>query len=128
MTTNASNNSRLRLVVSGQVKPYITVEPRRVVLRGRAGEKISETVRIIPQTDDPFHIRAVSAIRGVDVRYTLEELEESGKKGYALHLENRRKIPGRYHDSIKLETDSDVAETITIAVGGVILAPEQQKQ
>ena len=97
-------------------------------MRGRAGEKISETVRIIPQTDDPFHIRAVSAIRGVEVRYTLEELEESGKKGYALHLENRRKTPGRYHDSIHVKTDSDVAETITIPVGGVILAPEQQKQ
>lgn len=115
-------------MISGQVKPYITVEPRRVVLRGRAGEKISETVRIIPQTDDPFHIREVSAIRGVDVGYTLEALEESGKRGYALHLENRRKTPGRYHDSIKLETDSDVAETITIAVGGVILAPGKQKE
>ncbi len=99
-----------------------------MVLRGRAGEKISETVRIIPQTDDPFHIREVSAIRGVDVRYRLEEIEESGKKGYALHLENRRKTPGRYHDSIHVKTDSDVAETITIAVGGLILPPEQQKQ
>lgn len=99
-----------------------------MVLRGRAGEKISETVRIIPQTDDPFHIRDVSAIRGVDVRYTLEEVEESGKKGYALHLENRRKTPGRYHDSIHVKTDSDVAETITIAVGGVILASEEQRE
>ncbi|MBS3732791.1 MAG: hypothetical protein KGY42_07780 [Desulfobacterales bacterium] len=97
-------------------------------MRGRAGEKISETVRIIPQTDDPFHIRDVSAIRGVDVRYTLEEVEESGKKGYALHLENRRKTPGRYHDSIHVKTDSDVAETITIAVGGVILASEEQRE
>ncbi|MFP3980277.1 MAG: hypothetical protein ACLFUY_02700 [Desulfobacterales bacterium] len=115
-------------MISGKVKPYITVEPRRVVLRGSAGEKVSETVRIIPQTDDTFHIRDVSAVRGKDVRYTLEEVEESGKKGYALYLENRKKTPGRYHDSIHVKTDSDVAERITIPVAGVITASEDQEK
>ena len=128
MTTNDPDNSRLRLLISGRVKPYITVDPRRVVLRGTVGEKIAETVRILPQTGDPFHIKRVSAVRGVDVSYTLEQIEVSGKKAYALHLENRKQTPGRYHDAIHVKTDSDVAGRITIPVSGIITVAEKQEK
>lgn len=120
METNDRRQPWLRLRVSGKVKPYITIEPRRVNLRGRVGEKISETVRVIRETDEPFNIRDVSVVRGVDIAWELEEIQNSGKKGYALHIENTRQRPGKYYDSIHLETDSEKVGKITIAISGII--------
>lgn len=108
------------MAVSGQVKHYVKIEPRRVKLSGTAGSKIKETVEIIPQTEDSFHIRKVSAVRGTDIECRLEETEVSGRKAYVLHVENKRKEPGRFYDSIHLETDSDLIDRITIAVSGYI--------
>ncbi|MCF8026538.1 MAG: hypothetical protein K9J79_10090 [Desulfobacteraceae bacterium] len=118
--TNDPKHEWLQLRVSGRMKPYITVEPRRVSLRGRTGEEISQTVRIIREAGEPFSISKVSAVRGVDVKYELEEIKDSGKKGYALHIKNTRQRPGRYHDSIHVETDSERIGRITIAVSGII--------
>ncbi|MFP3998455.1 MAG: hypothetical protein ACLFUN_01310 [Desulfobacterales bacterium] len=112
--------------VSGRVEPYISVEPGRVNLRGRAGDEISETVRIFPETDETFHVLEVSAARGSDIELELDEIKESGKNGYVLHVRNTRKKPGRYYDSIRLRTDSKRMENITIAVSGIIQAQEQQ--
>ncbi|MFO7931868.1 MAG: hypothetical protein ACQETG_09685 [Thermodesulfobacteriota bacterium] len=123
--TNDQARQWLRLRVSGEVEPYVTVEPRRVNLRGTAGEEVSQTVKIIKETDDPFDIRDVSAVRGENIELTLEKTEESGKKGYTLLVKNTRKKPGRYHDSIHLETDSERMSRITIAVSGIIESREE---
>ncbi|MFP4159740.1 MAG: hypothetical protein ACLFQ9_05140 [Desulfobacterales bacterium] len=125
MKTNDQARQRLRLRVSGKVEPYVTVEPRRVNLRGTAGEEISRTVKITRETDEPFDIREVSAVRGENIELTLEETEESGRKVYTLLVENTREKPGRYHDSIHLETDSDRMDRITIAVSGIIQARKE---
>lgn len=122
--TNDQARQWLRLRVSGKVEPYVTVEPRRVNLRGAAGGEVSQTVKIIKETDEPFEIREVSAVRGENIELTLEETEESGRKGYALHVKNTRKKPGRYYDSIHLETDSERMNRITISVSGIIQAGE----
>ncbi len=118
--TNDPENSRLLMRVSGKVAAYITVEPRRLVLKGKAGQAIAQTVRIIPETDDPLTITKVSAVRGEDFDYFLEKIELSGKQIYALRVENTRQEPGRYYDTIHLSTDSDAVNTISVVVAGVI--------
>ena len=99
---------------------YVTVAPRRLVLKGKAGDRIAETVRIIPETDEPLTITKVSAVRGVDFDYTLEQIELAEKQIYALRVENKRKEPGRYYDTIELQTDSDVIGSIPVVVSGII--------
>ncbi|MFW6011003.1 MAG: hypothetical protein ACOC8Q_00665 [Desulfosalsimonas sp.] len=106
------------------MEPYVTVEPRRVKLRGRVDEEISRQVRIVPETDDPFGIRKVSAVRGTDIVWELEEISDSGKKSYVLHIKNSRNKPGRYYDSIHLKTESERIGRITIPVSGIIQAAE----
>ncbi|MFW6335284.1 MAG: DUF1573 domain-containing protein, partial [Desulfosalsimonas sp.] len=124
LETNDSVQPKLRLRVTGKVEPYVTAEPRRVNLRGAAGEKISETVRILSQTKEALSTMEVSAVRGNDIVYELEEIKDSGEKGYLLHVKNIREKPGRYHDSIHLETDSERIGRITIPVSGIIQSAE----
>lgn len=96
------------------------MKPKRVNLRGRVGEEISRQVKIVPKTDEPFSIRKVSAVRGKDIVWELEEVSDSGEKSYVLHIKNSRKKPGRYYDSIHLETESERLKRITIPVSGII--------
>ncbi|MFP4194101.1 MAG: hypothetical protein ACLFRO_04085 [Desulfobacterales bacterium] len=124
LETNDSVQPKLRLRVTGKVEPYVTVEPRCVNLRGAAGEKISETVRILSQTKEALSTMEVSAVRGNDIVYELEEIKDSGEKGYLLHVKNIREKPGRYYDSIHLETDSERIGRITIPVSGIIQSAE----
>ncbi|MFO7859723.1 MAG: hypothetical protein R6U41_00730 [Desulfosalsimonas sp.] len=108
----------------------MTVSPRRVILKGRQGESIAQTVKIFPQTDKGLNITRLSAARGVDIDYRLDQIRENGKKGYVLHVENRRDKPGRFYDTLFLKTDSDVAGTISIVVSGLLRpgAPEKNRQ
>lgn len=99
--------------------------PRRLILKGRAGEPIAETVRIIPETDEPLTITKVSAVRGVDFDYTLEPVKMSDKTIFALRVENKRQKPGRYYDTIHLQTDSEVIRSFSIVVSGVILPADE---
>ncbi|MBS3809287.1 MAG: hypothetical protein KGY38_03910 [Desulfobacterales bacterium] len=128
METNDSSQPWLRMAVSGRVRHYVKIEPRRVKLSGTAGMEIKETVEITPQTEDPFHIRKVSTVRGTDIECRLEEIEVSGRKAYVLHVENTRKEPGRFYDSIHLATDSDLVNRITIAVSGYIQPAREKGQ
>lgn len=125
LDTNDPENSKLQFKLHGKVEAYVTVAPRRVILKGKAGEPVAQTIRIIPETDEPLNIINVSAVRGVDFDYKMEEIELSGKKIYALRVENKRQEPGRYYDTINLKTDSDVSKTISIVVSGIIQPADQ---
>lgn len=127
METSDPENPQLQLRIYGKVKAYVTVSPRRVILKGRQGEDIAQTVKIMPETDKGLNIIRVSAARGVDMAYRLDQIRENGKKGYALHVENRRDKPGRFYDTIFLKTDSSVAGTISIAVSGLLRPAEPDK-
>lgn len=123
--TNDPGHDWVQLRVSGMMKPFVTVDPRRVSLRGRVGAEISQTVRIIGETEENFSIRKVSAVRGADVECFLEKIKDPAKKGYLLHVKNTRQRPGRYYDSIHLETDRKHIGRITIAVSGIIEPADQ---
>lgn len=108
------------LRITGRVESFVRVEPERVTLNGQVGEPVSETVRIIPQSDKPFEVVRVHALRGTDIAYELETIEVDGKKAYALHVRNNKKTAGRYYDKIFLKIDSDVVDSIPIIVSGNI--------
>lgn len=128
--TSDPENPQLELKIYGKVKPYVTVSPRRVILKGRQGESIAQTVKIFPETDEGLNITGLSAARGVDIDYRLSQIRENGKNGYALHVENQRDKPGRFYDTVFLKTDSDVAGTISIVVSGLLrpAGPGKTKQ
>ncbi len=61
---------------------------------------------------------------GMNISFQLDEIEDPGKKGYVLTVENLKKDKGRYKDSIYLSTDSKVLSEIEIYVQGRIFAPK----
>lgn len=127
MDTSDPENSQLQLKIYGKVEAYVTVSPRRVILKGRQGETIAQTVKIFPATDKGINITGLSAARGVDIDYRLDQIRENGKNGYALRVENRRDKPGRFYDTVFLKTDSDVAGTISIVVSGLLRPADPEK-
>jgi len=116
--TNDEKNPRLRLTITGSVDKFVTIQPRRVKLRGAAGDEIKSKVTITPEKKYPFKIVKISAKDGKDIRFELSE--EKGEKGpvYALLIENKRSQKGRYFDMITLETDSKIQPKLSISVFG----------
>ena len=91
-------------------------------LNGEAGTEIKVSVKITPATKGLFDIVEAKADRGKDIRVTLTESKETDGKSYVLTVENRRKMKGRYRDTIKLLTTSSIRKELTIPVYGNIKA------
>jgi len=91
-----------------------------VSLNGEAGAEIKVSVKIAPAAKGLFEIVEAKADRGKDIRFTLTESKETDGKAYVLTVENRRKIKGRYRDTIKLLTTSSIRKELTIPVNGNI--------
>jgi len=107
---------RLTLILSGQVGEFATVIPKRVVLRGIAGQPIQGRVTIVPKEKYPFKITAAMARYGTKIQFKYEEIQPSNPKGYLLTIENLQTHKGRYADTIILKTDSSIRPEITIQV------------
>lgn len=107
--------------MAGSVGNYMSIRPERVVLTGHAGEPISETVKIVPETKPQFEILAVRTLAGSNVRCRLERNENDAEKiSYTLFVENLKTTPGRYFDRIFLDTNYEKKSEFTITVTGHI--------
>ena len=111
---------RLTLIISGPVGEFATIIPKRVVLRGIAGQPIKGRVTIVPKEKYPFKITAVMARYGNKIHFKYEEIQNSDPKGYLLTVENLLTLKGRYADTIILKTDSRIRPEIAIQVFGDI--------
>jgi hypothetical protein len=98
------------------VERFADITPDNVRLKGEAGDKLQATVRIVPQEKYPFKIVASRAGDGRNIRFELQE--EAG--GYLLTIINLKADPGRYRDTVYLETDSKLKPTIGVNVHAVI--------
>jgi len=125
--TNDKKRSALVLTVTGKVDKFADISTTRVTLRGYAGRKISESVRIIPVEKYPFKILETKAKNGKYIRFELTELKDSKRPGYVLTIENIRKGKGRYFDYIALKTDSKIKPELRIGVFGYIKERETEK-
>jgi hypothetical protein len=110
----------VRFTITGAVERFATVEPERVVLRGRPGEKLKASVKIFPEAGHPFSILQAKAKYGRFISISLEDLRDSGKEGFLLTVVNLKKDPGRYFDVVSLETDSAIRPELQVNVSGFI--------
>ncbi len=121
VNTNDPENSRVYLVMSGEVEAFAYINPKYVRLNGTVGETIETTVRIKPKEKYPFKILETGARRGGYIDYKLEEVQEEGKTVYNLKIRNKKTEAGGYSDTIYLTTDSKIKEKIPIRVWGRII-------
>jgi len=117
--TNEKTHPRYSLTITGQVERFATVSPRTVSLRGFVGDSIRRTVRIQPSGKHPFKITGVRARNGRYIDYRLETKRNgNGRAEYLLQVENRRRKPGRYSDTVILDTDNKIRPQLFVRVFG----------
>jgi len=121
ITTNKIQKE-ITIPVWGEIRPpeIASINPRRLTLRGSAGEPVKGSVNIIPNDKHPFSITGVKPRDGKNIKCDLKEVEESGKKIYVLTVENLKKEKGRYYDIVNLKTDSKYLPEIRISVSARI--------
>jgi len=115
--------------LTGEVKKFATITPKKALLKGTVGEKISQVITIVPETEEPFSIVKIIPQKGLDFKYSLEEVELSGEKAYRLTIENAKETAGRYFDKFTIITDRSDYMPLTIIVSGDIRqAPSEKKR
>jgi hypothetical protein len=120
VATNDPDNARISLTVKAKIiKPY-TLQAERVKLKGNLGETIKKTLKLSPTDDNPFTVQEVTAKRGRNIRFDLEEIWKRNRVRYKLTVENTAKTPGIYFDTLYIKTDSNIKPIISITVIGKI--------
>jgi hypothetical protein len=124
ITTNDPENPDIRIRVTGDIQKFVTMTPSAVFLTGKEGEAIAAIVKIFPETEPAFQLMQVNAMNGNDIRYSVTEKEEQGRKFYELLVENAAEAPGRYYDRIVLITDRSDQAPLIVNIRGNILPKE----
>ena len=120
---NDPRRRRVDLRVRGKVETFAHFTSRNMVLRGKAGEKIVAELVITQRPEYQFKVLNITARSGRDIQYQLEKMIGTQPAVYTLTVENKQSSPGRYFDTIYLQTDSSIHPKIGIHVTGIILAP-----
>ena len=125
MYLNDPKRRRVNLRVKGKVERFAHFTSRSIVLRGQAGDKIVSELVINQRLEYPFKVLNITARNGRDIKYQLERKVGTQPAVYTLTVENKKSTPGRYFDTIYLQTDSSIHPKIAINVTGVILAAQK---
>lgn len=108
------------LVIRGKVEKFAEVNPKRLRINGEAGQKIVETVTIIPLEKYPFAITEAKPKKGENIKVQLSEKNDKKGLKYLLTVTNLRDTPGRYYDLVEIKTTSKVQPLLKITVYGNI--------
>jgi len=119
---NDPKRRRVDLRIQGKVDMFAHFTSRAIVLRGRAGDKIVSELVINQRPEYPFKVLNIAERNGRDIKYQLAQSVGTKTAVYTLTVENKRSTPGRYFDTIYLQTDSSIHPKIGINVTGIILA------
>lgn len=123
--TNDPGRRRTDLKVRGKVEVFAHFSSRAIIFRGRAGDKIVSELVINQRLGYPFKVLNITARNGRDIKYQLNQMVGTKPPVYTLTVENKRSTPGRYFDTIYLQTDSSIHPKIGINVTGIILAAQK---
>ncbi|MBF0227262.1 MAG: DUF1573 domain-containing protein [Desulfobacterales bacterium] len=118
--TNDKNQPNLSVSITGIVEQLMDVNPQRITLFGKVGEKIKAEIKITPMEKYNAKIRGVTLKEGEFLKYHLEEQKNENKTVYTLTIENTKKEAGRYFDTITIETDNPIKKDVVISVFGNI--------
>jgi len=121
--TNDPRRRRIDLRVRGKVEVFAHFTSRNIILRGKAGDRIVSGLVINQRPEYQFKVLNITARNGRDIKYQIEQMAGTRPAAYTLTVENKKSTPGRYFDTIYLQTDSSLHPKIAINVTGIILAP-----
>ena len=129
-TANVYTNDKLRpqqdLVITGKVDNFAQISPQHISLRGFVGDPVKGMVSIVPEKKYPFKILSAKAESGKNISIQLDEVQKADGAAYELKVENISQQSGRYHDTIVLQTDSQVRPELDVKVYGYLRARKRQ--
>jgi hypothetical protein len=120
--------SVINLLLTGEIKKQAIITPPMVLLKGKVDEKITQTITIFPNTDASIEVKKITALKGIDFKFSIEDYEEFGRKGYKLTVENIKTTEGRYSDKIIIVTNKSDLPTLSIVVSGDIKKNDNSKE
>jgi hypothetical protein len=121
-----SNDPRepvVHLVMVGNVDKFVTITPRMLNLRGKAGERLQGTLTIVPEEKFPFRLTGVQSRDG-RVKANFSEIRQEGRAAYAVSVENLKSEAGSYSDTLVLKTDSPLQPQLEARVYVYLRAAE----
>jgi len=120
--TNDPVRPTLFLHISGLVDRLYTISKENIHLRGKAGTEITQVLTVVPEEESPFRILNAEMKDGRYVALSWGEYRGKNGPGYRIRVTNLRE-KGRYVDTIRLKTDSDLKPEIRVKVFGNVEAP-----
>ncbi|MBF0203624.1 MAG: hypothetical protein HQK67_04735 [Desulfamplus sp.] len=119
--TNDSQNSSVKLKISGSVEDIVNISPRTVRLSGTVSQyiEIAMTVKITPVEKYPFSITSLQLKDGINIMAHFKK-SDLPTGSWDIKVSNIREKAGRYFDEITLTTDSTIVPEIKINVFGNI--------
>ena len=122
--TDDPKQPNVELVVAGKVEALVDIDPPRLSFIGKAGDAMSQEVRITPNPKHPLTIKEAKAATDQNVRVDLKPLGKKGaSEGYLLTVTVIKTNPGTFSEYIQLSTDLKEKPTIGIPVHGRLMTP-----
>ena len=118
--TSADATRGIEISVSLTIEEFASLSPYRVWLKGRVGDPISSSSRIVPNPAYPFSILALRARKGFWFEHTFAPFEHDGRPAYEITVTNTRTKPGPYQDVLFVQTDHPERPEFKIRIEGRI--------
>jgi len=116
ITTDDPNRLVTEVTVTGMVEQIAEIEPKRVLLSGLQGERLSAEVAIIPNPKYPFRIKGFEIQEGRGLKCELKERCTADAKRCVIKVENTQPEKGRFNDTIIVQTDNPLRPEIPIRI------------
>jgi hypothetical protein len=106
-------NEKLVFELTGMVRKFAEVSPRRLMIKGSVKDSLISKVRIAPAPEYDFVIRRAES---KDLEDSVAVSVDRDEEGFLVTVKNRQKKPGIYVGKIILSTDNDIKPEIEIPV------------
>jgi len=118
--TNDVKKPVIQLLMTGDVKKFVFLEPEIISLKGKVGESITAQMKITPNIAEDFNLLKTFAKDGKDIAFSLKKIKTETDDYFILSVQNKKQTPGRYFDMITLQSDLSPPRLIKIRVSGNI--------
>lgn len=112
----------MKMTIAGMVEKFVTITPKKIFLKGFAGDSIEQKVTIKSVEKYPFRVAKTRTQNGKHIKFELKEMPKGKGYEYELLIKNTRTDPGRYYDTIFLDTVDKNQPEIKIRVSGNVQA------
>ncbi len=122
--TDDPEKSKFRVTVTGKVDQVVTINPKRVNLKGNQGDTLETMVEITPFPKYQFSILGLEQKINTNIKASLIA-PEGDKKSWRIRVKAESDKVGQLYDLLTLKTDSKYIPSLTIKVHARFIAKKE---